>query len=412
MWRSCRVARDEQLRLNYRSIAERARRLASSLSRLEFGPEMMAGSLAWNSHRHFELFYGVSGVGAVLHTANPRLPAAQICYTINFTGYRTLFIDLDALPLVESLATRLREVRRYVMLAPRDAMPTTTLSNVICYEDLIDSGDPDFTWPIFDERGACLLCFTSGTTGDPKGALYSHRGTVLSAMSTGAGNGWGLSADDAIIAIPGFFHCNGWAVPFFGPMYGAKLVLPGRRADTEWYAPADCRRRHHGGTGRADDMVVDAGILPRKRALSLGRLNRIYSGGTAPPAAMIEAYFQEFGIRTIHGWGMTETTSGSTIRSRRARLAGTRRVARQCGRPGRSHCTATKFALSTILTSRCRVTVKPRDICRHAEPGSPAGISVVTMPMRSPVTAGCAPATWRRSIPTIPCTLSIAPRMS
>jgi acyl-CoA synthetase (AMP-forming)/AMP-acid ligase II len=305
-------SRGEQLRLNYRSIAERARRLASSLSRLEFGQGMMAGSLAWNSHRHLELFYGVTGAGAVLHTANPRLPPAQICYTINFTGYDMLFIDPDTLALVESLAPRLQAVRRYVMLAPRDAMPATTLPNVICYEDLIDSGDPDFTWPVFDERGACLLCFTSGTTGDPKGALYSHRGTVLSAMSTGAGNGWGLSADDAIIAIPGFFHCNGWAVPFFGPMYGAKLVLPGRRADTEFMHRLIVEEGITAGPG-VPTIWLSMLEYCREKGLSLGRLNRIYSGGTAPPAAMIEAYYKEFGVRTIHGWGMTETTSGSTI---------------------------------------------------------------------------------------------------
>jgi acyl-CoA synthetase (AMP-forming)/AMP-acid ligase II len=306
------ISRDEHVRLNYRSSAIRARCLASALRRLGFGPDTIAGSLAWNSHRHLELFYGVTGLGSVLHTANPRLPPAQICYTINFTGYRTLFVDLDTIDLVESLAPRLETVRQYIVMAPRAAMPAPNLPDVICYEDLIDSGDPDFVWPTLDERTACLLCFTSGTTGDPKGALYDHRGTVLSAMSTGAGNGWGLSADDTILAIPGFFHCNGWAVPFFGPMYGAKLVTPGRRADTEWL--------HR--------LIVDEGVTAgpgvptiwlsmldycRTHGLTLGSLNRIYSGGTAPPAAMIEAYYQEFGIRTIHGWGMTETTSGSTI---------------------------------------------------------------------------------------------------
>jgi fatty-acyl-CoA synthase len=306
------INRDEHIRLDYRTASARARRLASGLRRLGFGPDTMAGSLAWNSHRHFELFYGVTGLGAVLHTANPRLPPAQIRYAINFSGYRTLFVDLDTIELAESLAPGLPSVRRYIVMAPRDSMPATSLPDVTCYEDLIDSGDPDFVWPALDERSACLLCFTSGTTGDPKGALYSHRGTVLSAMSTGAGNGWGLCADDAILAIPGFFHCNGWAVPFFGPMYGAKLVLPGRRADTEWL--------HR--------LIVDEGITAgpgvptiwlsmldhcRARGLSLGRLNRIYSGGTAPPAAMIEGYLHEFGVRTIHGWGMTETTSGSTI---------------------------------------------------------------------------------------------------
>ncbi len=306
------INRDEHLRSNYRSVAERARRLAYALRDLGFGEDTMAGSLAWNSHRHLELFYGMTGVGAVLHTANPRLPPAQIGYTINFSGYQTLFIDLDTLDLAESLAPGLKSVRQYIMMAPRSSMPNTTLPGLICYEDIVECGDPDFSWPVFDERTACLLCFTSGTTGDPKGALYSHRGTVLSAMSTGAGNGWGLSADDAILAIPGFFHCNGWAIPFFGPMYGAKLVLPGRRADTAWLHRLIVE----------EDITVGPGVPTiwlsmldycRAEGLSLGQLNRIFSGGTAPPAAMIEAYHREFGARTIHGWGMTETTSGSTM---------------------------------------------------------------------------------------------------
>ncbi len=304
--------RDEDVRFGYAAIATRARRLASTLRRSGFGPDTMAGSLAWNTHRHFELFYGLTGLGAVLHTANPRLPAAQICYAINFTGYRTLFIDLDTIELAETLAPRLTTVRQYVVMAPRLAMPTTNLPDMICYEDLMDAGDPEFVWPVLDERTACLLCFTSGTTGDPKGAVYSHRGTVLSALSTGGGNGWGLSADDAIIAIPGFFHCNGWAVPFFGPLHGAKLVLPGRRADAPWLHRLIVEEGITAGPG-VPTIWLSMLDHCRSRGLSLGRLNRIYSGGTAPPAAMIEAYYHEFGVRTIHGWGMTETTSGSTI---------------------------------------------------------------------------------------------------
>ena len=136
------VGRDEHLRLDYRTVTERARGLASSLRRQGLGPDTMAGSLAWNSHRHFELFYGVTGIGAVLHTANPRLPPAQICYTIAFAGYQTLFVDLDTIELAESLAPRLPAVRNYVVMAAREAMPTTSLPNVSCYEDLVDTGDP------------------------------------------------------------------------------------------------------------------------------------------------------------------------------------------------------------------------------------------------------------------------------
>ena len=301
--------RDEVIRYDYRQAAARARRLAASLRGMGLD---FAGSLAWNTHRHFELFYGVTGIGAVLHTANPRLPPDHIAYTINFAGYQTLFVDLDTLPLAEQLAPRLEQVERYVVMAPRGAMPRTSLPQATCYEDLIDAGTDAFAWPEFDERSAALLCFTSGTTGMPKGALYGHRGTVLSTMSAGSGNGWGLSADDGIIAIPGFFHCNGWAAPFLGPMFGAKLVMPGRRMDIQFLHA----------------LIVDEGItvgpaVPtiwlsmlehcRATGAKLGRLNRIYSGGTAPPASMIEAYFRDHGVRTRHGWGMTETTHAGTI---------------------------------------------------------------------------------------------------
>jgi fatty-acyl-CoA synthase len=183
---------------------------------------------------------------------------------------------------------------------------------MLSYEDVVAAGDPDFAWPELDERSACLLCFTSGTTGLPKGALYSHRGTVLNAMSTGAGNGWALSADDAIIAIPGFFHCNGWAVPFFGPMYGAKVVLPGRRADSAFLHRLIV---DEGVTVAPGVPTIFLGLLEhcRQTGADLGRLNRIFSGGSAPPLAMMEAFLRDYGVRTVHGWGMTETTSGATM---------------------------------------------------------------------------------------------------
>src|SRR5579859_549593 len=299
-------------RSNYRNAARRSRRLACSLQRLGVGPGSFVGSLAWNTHRHFELFYGVSGIGGVLHTANPRLPPEQILYTINFTGYRTLFIDLDTLALAEQLAPRLETVDRFVLMAPYHDMPATSLANVVCYEELIEAGDPSFAWPELDERSACMLCFTSGTTGAPKGVLYSHRGTVLSALSTGGGNGWALSANDVVLGLPGFFHCNGWAVPFLAPMYGAKLVLPGRRADDAWVHRLIVEE---GITIAAAVPTIWLGLLEHCRATGqgLGELRRIFSGGTAPPAAMIEAYLRDHGVRVSHGWGMTETTHGATI---------------------------------------------------------------------------------------------------
>jgi acyl-CoA synthetase (AMP-forming)/AMP-acid ligase II len=304
--------RTETVRSNYRAAAERSRRLGSALRCLELEEGGFVGSLAWNTHRHFELFYGVSGIGAVLHTANPRLPPEQILYTINFTGYRTLFIDSDTVALAEQLSPRLEFVDRFIVMARRDDMPATTLSNVQCYEDLIDAGEAGYAWPVLDERSACALCFTSGTTGQPKGVLYSHRGTVLSAMSTGGGNGWALSANDTVLGIPGFFHCNGWAVPFLGPMYGAKLVLPGRHADSPWLHRLIV---DEGVTIAAAVPTIWLGMLQhcRETGHGLGRLRRIFSGGTAPPSAMIESFFHDHGVRISHGWGMTETTHGATI---------------------------------------------------------------------------------------------------
>ncbi|WP_158924448.1 AMP-binding protein [Acidisphaera sp. S103] len=302
---------NEAIDYDYVRLEVRARQLASALFGLGYGPDRFIGSLAWNTHRHLELFYAVTGVGAVLHTANPRLPPAQIAYTINFTGYETLFIDTDTLALAEQLAPQLHTVQRYVMMAPPGAWPPTSLP-LLSYEDLLASGNAGFTWPVLDERSACLLCFTSGTTGMPKGALYTHRGTVLNALSTGGGNAWALNADDAILAIPGFFHCNGWGVPFFGPMYGAKLVLPGRRADSAFLHALIVE---HGVTVAPGVPTIFLDLLRhcRETGGGLGRLNRIFSGGAAPPLAMMEAYLRDYGVRTIHGWGMTETTSGATM---------------------------------------------------------------------------------------------------
>lgn len=301
----------EVARTDYAHLAARARRLASALLAEGLGPDSVVGSLAWNTHRHLELFYGVCGIGAMMHTANPRLPPAQITYTVNFTGYSTLFIDLDTLALAEQLAPNLPKVTRYVILAAREHMPRTALPNVTCYEDLVAAGDENFAWPRLDERTASTLCFTSGTTGDPKGALYTHRGCVLSALSSGGGNGWDLSADDGILALPGFFHCNGWAVPFLAPMYGARLVMPGRNMDTAFMHKLIAE----------EDITVGPAVPTiwlqmleycQTNNLRLGNMNRLFTGATAPPAAMIDAYLRQYDVRTFHAWGMTETTHLST----------------------------------------------------------------------------------------------------
>ena len=301
----------EVVRTTYANAAARARQLASALHSEGLRPDGFTGSLAWNTHRHLELFYAVTGIGAVLHTANPRLAPAQIIYTINFTGYRTLFIDADTVALAEQIAPSLTTVDRYVIMAAREHMPATSLPNVVCYEDLLASGATDFSWLKLDERTASTLCFTSGTTGDPKGALYTHRGCVLSALSSGGGNGWALSADDGILALPGFFHCNGWAVPFLAPMYGTRLVMPGRNMDTAFLHKLITEENTTVGPA-VPTIWLQMLEYCQANNLRLGNMNRLFTGGTAPPAVMIDAYMRDYDVRTFHAWGMTETTHLST----------------------------------------------------------------------------------------------------
>ncbi len=200
-----------ETRLDYREAERRARRLASALGSLGIAAGSTAGSLAWTNHRHFELFHAVPGLGATLHTANPRLSVEQLAYAVNLTNYNVLFIDPENIAQAEQLLPHTPKLDTFVVLAAAKDIPQTQLPNVIAYEDLLASGCDDFAWPEFDERTASTLCYTSGTTGDPKGVLYSHRGTLLNVMSVATKAGWGLSPSDAVLGISPFFHCNGWA---------------------------------------------------------------------------------------------------------------------------------------------------------------------------------------------------------
>ncbi len=303
----------EQLfRYSYAEAAARARRLASSLQQRGFGAEDFVCSLAWTTHRHFELMYAVPGIGAALHTANPRLSAEHLKYTINHAGSRMLFVDPECLAQIEPLVPLLPHVRTYVLLAERSQAPSCSLPNLLYYEDLLTEGDEHFTWPVFDERSGSTLCFTSGTTGDPKGILYSHRGSYLSSLAIAAPNVWGVSARDTIMIIAPFFHCNGWGAPYLAPMAGAKLVLPGRALDAR----------------SLQQLIVNEGVtvgpaVPtvwhsvaeycQQTGERLGKLNRIVCGGAAPPLAMMRTYWREFGVRTVQVWGMTETTHAATM---------------------------------------------------------------------------------------------------
>jgi acyl-CoA synthetase (AMP-forming)/AMP-acid ligase II len=299
-------------RYTYADAASRARRLASSLQRRGFGAGDFIGSLAWTTHRHFELMYAVPGIGAVLHTANPRLSPEHLSYTLNHSEARLLFVDPECLAQVEELAPALPKIESFVLMAARSEVPITRLGNVLFYEDLIAEGDERFAWPSVDERSGSTLCFTSGTTGDPKGILYSHRGTYLSTLAIAAANVWAVSEMDTVIIVAPFFHCNGWGAPYLGPMAGAKLVLPGRALDAESLQRfiVDEGATVGPAVPTVWHAIAEHCKLTGKR---LGELNRIICGGAAPPLALMRTYWREFGVRTVQVWGMTETTHAATV---------------------------------------------------------------------------------------------------
>jgi fatty-acyl-CoA synthase len=296
----------------YRQAAERARRLASSLVRLGVGLDDFVGSLAFTTHRHFELMYAAPGIGAVLHTANPRLSAEHITYTVNHAGERLLFVDPECIGLVRDLMPKLEHVDTIVLMANRSDVPGLGAARVLFYEELIAEGTSDFVWPSFDERAGSTLCFTSGTTGDPKGVLYSHRGTLLSSLVIAAPNVWGVSRQDAIIALAPFFHCNGWGSPYLGPMAGAKLILPGRMLDGRSVRELIVAE---GATVGPAVPTVWMGVVEhcRQAGVDLGPLERIICGGAAPPLELMRTLWREFHVRTIQVWGMTETTHAATV---------------------------------------------------------------------------------------------------
>jgi 3-(methylthio)propionyl---CoA ligase len=298
-------------------MAARARRLASALERRGVAPGEMLGSLAWNHYRHLEVFHAVPGAGRVLHTANPRLFPEQIAYAVNHAGERWLFFDLACLELVEGMAAELTQIETYVALTDRQHMPAgSRLANLACYEELLEEGDAEYRWPSFDERRASTLCYTSGTTGDPKGALYSHRGTVLQAWAVCGAGAAGFASDDCILPLAPLYHCNAWSAAYASALTGAKLVLPGRAHDSA------ALHQLIVGEGVTVALAVPTVWLAMLAWLEetgndLGGLKRILSGGSAVPLSLMQRLEREYGIATIHAWGMTETTAAASYASAR-----------------------------------------------------------------------------------------------
>ena len=299
-------------RTDYASVRTRALRVAKRLAAAGLRPGDRVGTMAWNSWRHIEAWYGISGIGAIYHTINPRLFPEQIAWIINHAEDRMMMVDLTFVPLLEKLADRLPSIETYVILTDAAHMPKTSLRNAVAYEDWLAEADGDFAWAAVDERTAAGLCYTSGTTGSPKGVLYSHRSNVLHAMQLCAADNLGAVAQDSFLVIVPMFHANAWATTFSLPMTGAKMVMPGAKLDGA--SVFDLME--------AEQVTLSAGVptiwmMLITKMREMGRkpasLRRVAVGGAACLRAMIAAFEREFGIDVFHAWGMTETSPIGTV---------------------------------------------------------------------------------------------------
>ncbi|MDM0086472.1 MULTISPECIES: 3-(methylthio)propionyl-CoA ligase [unclassified Variovorax] len=297
-------------RTNYREVQRRAKRVANAMQALGIAPGQRVGTLAWNTHRHLELYYGVSGTGAVLHTVNPRLFPEQIDYIVNHAEDQVLFFDISFAALVAQLAPSLKTVHTFVAMTDRAHMPAIDVPKLLCYEELIAAQSEDYTWPEFDERTASSLCYTSGTTGNPKGVLYSHRSTVLHSLMECAPDTFNVNSGMTLLLAVPMFHANAWGMPYSAAMAGAKLVMPGPKLDGQ--SLYELMRDEKVTFSQAVPTVwlmqfqyFDA--HPEIDTLALG-LKRIGVGGAATPRSMIERFERDFGADFVQGWGMTETS--------------------------------------------------------------------------------------------------------
>jgi len=298
-------------RTDYARIAKRAKRVASALDKFGIRLGDRVATMAWNTHRHLEAWYGIAGIGAVYHTINPRLFPDQIVYIANHAEDRVLFFDTTFADALAKLAPQLKTIELYVAMTDRANLPKANIPNMVAYEDFIAGADENFAWKTFDENTACGLCYTSGTTGNPKGVLYSHRSNVLHALVVAASSGMVSNADTILPVVP-MFHANAWSLAFSAPMVGAKLVMPGPKLD----GASVCELLN------GEKVTVMAGVptvwmMLLQYLAETGKkpetVKRLLVGGSAAPRAMIETLEKTYGIDVVHAWGMTEMSPVGTL---------------------------------------------------------------------------------------------------
>ena len=319
-------------RYTYAAAHKRARQAAEALARLGVRQGDRVGTLAWNGYRHYELYFAVSGMGAVIHTINPRLFPEQLVYIVNHAEDRYVCFDLTFAPLVEKLAPQCGGVQGWIALCDRAQLPTIKVPNLLCYEDLLAAERGAFEWPLLDEWTASGLCYTSGTTGNPKGVLYAHRSTVIHAYAASLPDVFAASARETILPVVPMFHVNAWGIPYLGTMNGCKLVFPGAALDGKsLYELFETEQV----TVTAGVPTVWLGLLGymKQNGLRFSSLRRVVVGGSAAPPAMIRQFEEEFGVDCQHAWGMTEMSplgTLATLKSKHAALTPEERFALRC----------------------------------------------------------------------------------
>ncbi len=298
-------------RTTYATLWRRAKQVTNALQEQGVRLGDRVATLAWNTERHMEVWYGAMGMGAVLHTVNPRLFPEQIAWIINHAEDKALFFDTTFLPIVEKIAPQLKTVQTYVALTDREHVPDSAVK-IIAYEDFIHGHAQEAAWGEFEENTACGLCYTSGTTGDPKGVLYSHRSNVIHGLAANQSDCFGAGAADVLLPVVPMFHANAWAIAFAAPMCGAKLVMPGAKLDgASIYELLETER------------VTITAAVPTVWQMLLGylretkqkptTLRRVAIGGSAVPETVLRAFEEDYGVEVVHAWGMTEMSPIGTI---------------------------------------------------------------------------------------------------